>query len=181
MCPAGVWEYAYPVYHGEEKMAVIYVSGHCAAAPKGDAALRSYCRDTAMDYKSTKAVYAQYITQNIPDIKKINTLIHPLLHMLELAYAACPDAPHDTLYAEVLYYLNENHTESITVADISRHFHYSRSTISHIFKNFFIGYECNKSSILFFCWAFNITDRITFFKCRRRFCSISETDYRKSF
>lgn len=135
MCPAGVWEYAYPVYHGEEKMAVIYVSGYCADAPKGDAALRSYCRDTAMDYKSTKAVYTQYITQNIPDIKKINTLIRPLLHMLELAYAACPDAPpHDTLYAEVLYYLNENHTEPITVADISRHFHYSRSTISHIFK-----------------------------------------------
>lgn len=70
MCPAGVWEYAYPVYHGEEKMAVIYVSGYCADAPKGDAALRSYCRDTAMDYKSTKAVYTQYITQNIPDIKK---------------------------------------------------------------------------------------------------------------
>lgn len=135
MCHAGVWEYVYPVYYNDTKMTVIYVSGFCANEQESNEAVCSYCRHTGVEYNTLKSMYGKYISEKVPDTDELNTLINPLVHMLKLAYMTYPKSEStDNLYQKILYYLNLFHNEHITVEKLCSHFHYSRSTISHIFK-----------------------------------------------
>ena len=66
----------------------------------------------------------------------MDTLILPLCDMLELAYmkekatAIVPNEPIEV----VLNYIKRNHASKSTLEDICKHFGYSRSYISHVFK-----------------------------------------------
>lgn len=197
MCHAGVWEYVYPVFHNGIKMTVIYISGYCADEQERDAALSSYCRNTDVNYEALREIHKKYVTKIIPTRQELDILINPLIHMFKLAYMTCPDTlPHDNLYSDVLYYLNRYHNEHITVEKLSRHFHYSRSAISHIFKknsgksiNEYICdlriiegknlLENTDLSVTSIAYALGFSDSNYFSAAFKKKCGISPLKYRK--
>ena len=71
-----------------------------------------------------------------PTKERVDTLILPLCNMLELAYIkAEADVIADSDPIEdVLRYIKRNHTQKIALEDVCKHFGYSRSYISHVFK-----------------------------------------------
>jgi len=132
-CFAGVREYVYPIRHGEELCGFISVSGY-----KSEDA-ESYIARTAEKYNISKDSLAQAysnLKRDLPEREWVDTLIHPLLDMLELAYlrAEVNTVAQNDPIERVLKYMRRNHSQRITLEDICKHFGYSRSYVSHAFR-----------------------------------------------
>ena len=132
-CFAGVREFVYPIKRGDEFMGFISVSGYQSEYAE------SYIARVAQKYhiprKKLAAAYAS-LKCDTPKKEWVDTLILPLCDMLELAYmkekatAIVPNEPIEV----VLNYIKRNHASKSTLEDICKHFGYSRSYVSHVFK-----------------------------------------------
>lgn len=131
-CFAGVHEFVYPIYDGGTVTGFLCVSGYktdeCASyikkcSEKFDIPLENLVR-TSLSLKD-----------KVPPKDQIDTVVAPLLRMLELAYSksAHQKAP-NTLTDRVIRYVNRNYTKNITLEEICKKFSCSRSRISHSFK-----------------------------------------------
>ena len=132
-CFAGVWEFVYPIKHRDEHLGFVSVSGY-----KSDKA-GSYISRTSKKYNIPQiklAVAYSSLKCDTPKKEWVDTLILPLCNMLELAYIkAEADVIADSDPIEdVLRYIKRNHTQKIVLEDVCKHFGYSRSYISHVFK-----------------------------------------------
>ena len=132
-CFAGVWEFVYPIKRGDELLGFISVSGY-----KSDKA-ESYLSRVAKKYNIPReklAVAYSSLKCDTPKKEWVDTLILPLCNMLELAYIKAEAeviADNDPI-EDVLRYIKRNHTQKIALEDVCKHFGYSRSYISHVFK-----------------------------------------------
>jgi YesN/AraC family two-component response regulator len=128
-----VWEFIYPIKRGDELFGFISVSGY-----KSDKA-ESYIARVAKKYNIPQkklAVAYSSLKCDTPTKKWVDTLILPLCNMLELAYMKSEVnaiADNDPI-EEVLKYIKRNHAQKIALEDVCKHFGYSRSYISHVFK-----------------------------------------------
>lgn len=132
-CFAGVWEFVYPIRHGEEHLGFISVSGY-----KIDKA-ESYISRVAKKYNIPQeklAVAYSSLKGDTPKKEWVDTLILPLCNMLELAYmkAGADVISDNDPIEDVLKYIKRNHAQKIDLEDVCKHFGYSRSYISHVFK-----------------------------------------------
>ena len=132
-CFAGVWEFVYPIKRCDELLGFISVSGY-----KSDKA-ESYIARVAKKYNIPReklAVAYSSLKCDTPTKKWVDTLILPLCNMLELAYMKSEVnaiADNDPI-EEVLKYIKRNHTQKIALEDVCKHFGYSRSYMSNVFK-----------------------------------------------
>lgn len=132
-CFAGVWEFVYPIKHGDAHFGFISVSGY-----KSDKA-ESYISRSAKKYNIPEeklAVAYSSLKCETPKKEWVDTLIFPLCNMLELAYIKTEVnviANNDPI-EDVLKYIKRNHAQKIALEDICKHFGYSRSYVSHVFK-----------------------------------------------
>ena len=132
-CFAGVWEFVYPIKQGDELLGFISVSGY-----KSDKAA-SYLSRVAEKYNIPQkklAVAYSSLKCDTPKKEWVDTLIVPLCNMLELAYikAEVNVITDNDPIEEVLRYVKRNHTQKISIEDVCKHFGYSRSYVSHVFK-----------------------------------------------
>ncbi|MBQ8309444.1 MAG: helix-turn-helix domain-containing protein [Clostridia bacterium] len=132
-CYAGVREYIYPIRGQERLIGFISVGGYQCEAPN------SYIRRTeerfSVPAEQLDALYPS-LKKEIPDKRRIDTLLNPLCLMLELAYFKTETREgSENLTDRVVRYIRQYHTQNITVEDICRHFGCSRSRISHLFKS----------------------------------------------
>ena len=132
VCHAGVREYVYPISDGSTILGFISVSGYMASDPQKYHQALSERFGISMvlleeNYRSLNPI--------LPDKSQIDTLIHPLQRMLELAYLkGNSDIKPIDFYQKVLLYIKEHHTQDFTSEDICSHFNCSRSYLSHQFK-----------------------------------------------
>lgn len=133
-CYAGVKEFVYPIYDTLTVVGFISVSGY------RDEKYISYtgrCSEKfsmpADDLRKTLA----NLKSELPDKEYVDTLINPLVRMLELAYSKVNDNASDNGYnlvLEIIKFVNRHYTENITLEQICSVFSRSRSCISHTFK-----------------------------------------------
>lgn len=139
VCHAGVGEYIYPVTVNGKNEGFISVGSfkgidECTAESKA----AHFAFKNHIDKQEILDLRNEFLDSNIPEKKKIDTIIHPLLFMLE-AYLqksrelAAKSSDND-LYTNLLRYVTENHNARITMKDLSRKMNCSVSTLSHIFK-----------------------------------------------
>ena len=142
VCFAGVSEYVYPVLHEGSVVGFISVSGYLTESPEAEEKLRHFSEKFNANYDTLQTLRHQYLKTNIPKKETVDTLIHPLISMLELFYAQSNLSRliRNQLYVEMLYYISENYHQQITMQTLSRHLNFSVSTLSHIFKK-----NCSKS------------------------------------
>lgn len=77
--------------------------------------------------------YDSLRTFNI-DKQKLDTLVLPLVRMLELAYRNEDRPLEDTLITGICRYIKQNYANDLTSEDICKKFFFSRSHFSHMFK-----------------------------------------------
>ena len=132
-CFAGVREFIYPIKQCDELLGFISVSGY-----KSDKS-ESYIARVAKKYNISEenlAVAYSSLKFDTPKKEWVDTLILPLCNMLELAYIKAEEtaiADNDPI-KDILKYIKRIHTQKIALEDVCKHFGYSRSYISHVFK-----------------------------------------------
>ena len=132
-CFAGVREFVYPISGNGKLLGFISVSGYRAEHEA------SYLERVARDYDIPEDLLrSAYETLRpvLPPKEEIDTLLHPLCAMLELAYSqkAAPVTGAADLMVQILWYLHIHHTERITSQELCRVFSCSRSYLAHTFK-----------------------------------------------
>ena len=133
VCHAGVKEFVYPLMDGGTKRGFVSVSGYKCDNPKSY--LEQISQKYSLPYQQLQDAYAS-LQDTAPDKKWLDSLINPLLRMLELAYieenAKAQKEP--TFSEQVAAYLQRYHCRSITSEDICKHFSCSRSYMSECFN-----------------------------------------------
>jgi len=131
-CYAGVFEYVYPICDGVSQVGFICVSGY------RNNNFNSYIEKASKDYsipiKNLRKTVLS-LKDNIPDKDYVDTLITPLIRMLELAYNKSNCNMTKANYTDsVIKYVNRHYAENLTLSRICAALSCSRSTISHVFK-----------------------------------------------
>ena len=132
-CFAGVWEFVYPISNGTENVGFISVSGY------GTENASSYINATSQKYCIPKSKLSKLygsLNKSIPSKEEIDTLLIPLCNMLELAYIKSKEveASEEHPIDSVIRYIKKNYSRPITLSDVCAKLHYSRSYVSHMFK-----------------------------------------------
>ena len=131
-CHAGVFEHVYPIFNGESVTGFISVSGY--SCDEGVRMLDTVAKD--LDY-SEDSLSRCYSSLRVPPIDKhrLDTLVLPLVRMLELAYKNEEKSLSENSYiTSVCRYVRQNYAKDLTAEDICREFYCSRSRFSHAFK-----------------------------------------------
>ena len=131
-CHAGVFEYVYPLRDSDEIIGFISVSGY--STNQADGKISRLVKEFGYSESELREAYKSLKVQN-GDMAKIDTLIYPLCHMLELAYRR--EEKHnvcESITSRIERYIRENFATDIKVEDICRRFGLSRSYFSHTFK-----------------------------------------------
>ncbi len=131
-CHAGVFEYVYPISNGESITGFISVSGY--SCKEGMRRL-----DTAVNTfgYSGEALLRSYSSLRAPhvDKHKLDTLVLPLVRMLELAYKNEEKiSGENTHITSVCRYIRQNYANDLTTEELCKEFYCSRSRFSHTFK-----------------------------------------------
>ena len=131
ICYAGVFEHVYPIFDGTEIIGFISVGAYACEA--GEKRVKCASRLTEKtEIIATKAYSA--LRSELPDKKKIDTLIFPLCSMLELAYRNLVRPEKESLIVEICRYVQQHYSTDLTTEEICRVFYCSRSYFSHAFK-----------------------------------------------
>ena len=132
VCHAGVCEYVYPIVHNNTATGFICVSGHKTA--EYSSYLKSRSQKFNIPEEGLIKAY-QKLKDNLPERAYVDTLLTPLVRMLELLYIKSEDTEDETDPIErVIRYINRFYMQDITLAVICKEFYLSRSYISHTFK-----------------------------------------------
>lgn len=139
VCHAGVGEYVYPITVNGRNAGFISVGGfkgidESAAQSKAE----HFAFKNHIDKQKITDLRNEFLNRDIPDKKKIDTVIHPLLFMIESYLQKKEELTglnnDNAVYTQLLRYVTENHNNRITMKDLSREMNCSVSTLSHIFK-----------------------------------------------
>lgn len=133
VCHAGVKEYVYPIKDGHNTLGFLSVSGY-----QTEKSAEYFDRISEKYELSRELLEKNYyaLKPDMPPKAYVDTLIEPICRMLELAYLKAKSSPasEPNFNQQLLQYLRLHHTEDITYQDICAQFPYSRSYISHHFK-----------------------------------------------
>lgn len=135
-CYAGVQETVYPIINGKECVAFVSVSGYKTDKP--ESYLQKLVEEYGFDITGLKRNY-ELLKGDKPSGAYIDTLIQPLLNMLELAYLKMGNTKeNETVFAQkVANYIREVRNQNITSWEICREFSCSRSYMSTEFNKHF--------------------------------------------
>ena len=137
-CYAGVGEFDYPVMNQEEVLGYVSVSGYKNADDTVAASkLLHYAQKNNLDFELLEQKRQQLLREEKPEKKQLDTLLYPLVFMLEAfcsEYRREKGAEAEGLKYEVFQYVINNYTRKITMQELCKEFHYSVSSLSHMFK-----------------------------------------------
>ncbi len=133
-CYAGVTEFVYPIINCEEIIGFVSVSGYMAKN------INEYHEKIANQFGfDLNELKNACFSLKETDVTKeyIDTLIQPLLNMLELAFMKVLNNENGSFPQQIANYIKENRNQEITSKEICKHFSCSRSYMSSQFNNFF--------------------------------------------
>jgi AraC-like DNA-binding protein/ligand-binding sensor protein len=139
VCHAGVGEYVYPISVCGRISGFVSVSGF-----KGR--YEETATEKALHFADRKKLPHAWVSRMrdeclspvIPNKNEVDTLIYPLIFMLESYLekhgGATPQNTEDDLYVRMLNYIASNYDTHITMEKLGEQLNYSVSTLSHLFK-----------------------------------------------
>lgn len=132
VCHAGVYEYVYPLYASEEVIGFISVSGYKVQNP--DIFFDTLHSKYGLSKERLINLYGE-LSDNIPNKSFIDSLIFPLCDMLELSLSkSSRNEAEPNILDRIIFYLQNNHGQKITLNDLCNEFYCSPSFLSHNFK-----------------------------------------------
>lgn len=132
-CHAGVKEWVYPIFDGETTVGFVSVSGY--QDERGDEYVRAVSNKYDLPIEELRAAYKP-LKRDLPSKQRLDTLIFPLCHMLELAHLKCREESNAAplFIQRVVRYIKKNYTQNITSETLCKEFFCSRSHLSHVFN-----------------------------------------------
>ena len=133
MCHAGVEEYVFFV----SDKTFISVSGYAIDSEKAKKKIHRLCDDFYLDKNELLSVYDK-LNHNLENINDLKVKIKPLCYMLRLLQIYLGNSKitsGNTLYDNILAYIQRNFMQQITISDIANACLCSNSTVSHLFKS----------------------------------------------
>ncbi|MBQ2704620.1 MAG: helix-turn-helix domain-containing protein [Clostridia bacterium] len=132
-CHAGVKEFVYPIIDGDTNSGFVSVSGYQSS--QGESYVKRISQKYSLPYNQLKDVYNS-LKEEAPQKEWVDSIINPLMRMLELAYLKDKDRPSRevTFTDNVVAYINRHRSEDITSEDICHRFSCSRSYMSGHFN-----------------------------------------------
>ena len=132
ICHAGVFEYVYPISNGESITGFISISGY--SCEEGMRKLDSAVNDFGYSVETLSRCYSS-LRAPLVQKRKLDTLVLPLVKMLELAYKneEKPSSENSRI-TSICRYVRQNYASDITTEGICKEFYCSRSHFSHSFK-----------------------------------------------
>ncbi|MCI5971038.1 MAG: AraC family transcriptional regulator [Oscillospiraceae bacterium] len=131
-CYAGVKEFIYPIYDNTSLVGFISISGY------REQNYESYINKCSNKFNISQKNLEKTILSlksKIPNKSYVDTLIIPLIRMLELAYIKLGNISNDSsTIEEIKKYVNRHYAEDITIEQLCKIFSCSRSYICHTFK-----------------------------------------------
>ena len=131
-CYAGVGEFVFPIRAFDETVGMISVGRYLGMAEKRIAFAQKY----GFSEKMLNSLANSELSDEMPDINFIKTLIEPLGAMLTLLIEKNGKdfLTTENLYGKILSILHTGYTHKISIDDIATECHYSTAFISRYFK-----------------------------------------------
>ncbi len=132
-CHAGVGEFVYPIKSGDMVVGFVSVSGFLSDV--SEEKLLHFAKKHGIASRELSDLAHRYLSQDIPVRQTVDAVIEPLILLLEAYFEQkreqCTDEM--ALSYRVLRYVTENCHTKLTMGELAAHFHYSVSTLSHLF------------------------------------------------
>ncbi|MFA6948172.1 MAG: helix-turn-helix domain-containing protein [Eubacteriales bacterium] len=143
LCHAGIGGYIFPIYNKSSFIGYICANGYVCDEKTSRTRLRRLAALTGEDIGTLLQMYENSIcTNGCADAGRLEALIMPLVHMLRFVYLETERSirenqyePRRSLNLKIVSYLYQNSASDISVDTVAQRFHFSRSYISHMFKN----------------------------------------------
>lgn len=157
---------------------------------------QKYC----LNLEELSAIYENGLKHEYEDIDKIKIIINPLLHMLSLLHLTLFNVADlrekDSTLDSIIYFINRNFMEKISLADIAAACSCSESTVSHIFKShtgtsvgaYILNLRIEQSKKLLNTSSLSVTeialvcgfDNSNYFSTAfKRICGVTPSEYRR--
>jgi len=145
MCHAGIEEYVVPVLYKGNIIAIIHAGSFCTNEDKSRKRIKKISRKYKISEKSLLSTYFASVKKVKPNENEITTLLNVAAVCISSIYSYIEpmiNDVHENSKAEhkenyvlmhIIEYIKQNYRSDITINDISRFCHCSRSYISHIF------------------------------------------------
>lgn len=131
-CYAGVQEYIYPIRDDSSILGFVSISGY--RNPEYKSYIDKCSADFSMPQKNlTNTILC--LKSEMPEKKYVDTLLAPLIRMMELAYSKLEESSATSrTIDEIIKYVHRHYSENITIEQICKTFSCSRSYVCHTFK-----------------------------------------------
>lgn len=140
-CYAGVEEFVFPIKHDDTPLGFISVSGYRGHIGGAEEKIARISKKYGFSQDLLRTKYFTGLKENVPSLNTLRPLISPLCIMFEMLYINTPQKARNaessksrTVYTDILNYLCFNYTKNITLDDIARDLHYSKSYIRQLFR-----------------------------------------------
>ncbi len=196
MCHAGLEEYVFFV----NKSAFVSVSGYGINREKAFERMRGLSQKYCLNFDELSEIYDNGLKHEPEDIEKLKIVIRPLLHMLSMLhmmlYNVADLREKDSTFDSIIYFINRNFMEKISLADIAAACSCSESTVSHIFKShtgtsvgaYILNLRIEQSKKLLNTSSLSVTeialvcgfDNSNYFSTAfKRICGVTPSEYRR--
>ena len=138
-CHAGVGEYIYPVTAHKRVIGFLSVSGYRGREEEtAIGKTMHFAKKNGMDGAMLLRMREKFLCLTGAEDGPPDAILYPLVFMLENYFDRQHVLPETTgagnLFSEVFRFITENHDKPLTMEILGRHFHYSVSTLSHLFR-----------------------------------------------
>ncbi len=133
-CYAGVWEFIFPIWEGDELITCVSISGY-----RRDESLKDSMYEMLRERFGKKYINLYNgLSPDIPDTEKILRFTDPLKYMFYELYHVCnkPSDASDSyspIYIEALKFMNDHFAEIKSISEISQALNYSASYLRYVF------------------------------------------------
>lgn len=136
-CWTGVEEYVFPIKSEQKVLGFISVSGYRGQCNNSLEKLEHFSKKYHIDKDVLMQHYYQLNT-NVPAFHNVRAVIMPLCLLFEMLYINIPKTSEPvgkelSLYASIVNFLCYNYTRNLTLDDIAKEMHYSKSYIRQLF------------------------------------------------
>lgn len=153
-----------------------------------------------VNFEELSTIYRNGLKHEYEDIDKLKIIINPLLHMLSLLHLTLFNVADlrekDSTLDSIIYFINRNFMEKISLADIAVACSCSESTVSHIFKShtgtsvgaYILNLRIEQSKKLLNTSSLSVTeialvcgfDNSNYFSIAfKRICGVTPSEYRR--
>jgi AraC-like DNA-binding protein len=136
MCWAGVEEYVFYV----DSKTFISVSGYGINKEKAEKRIKEFSNKYCFKKQEVLKIYEQGLKHEKEDEEKLKVLIKPLCHMISLLELMIGDVKNydskNKTFDSILAFVERNYMHDISIQHIAETCSCSKSTISHLFKEY---------------------------------------------